>query len=165
MADNSQILPQRVLVWRSLDLRDLVCDVCESLAPHLASQRITIDIDVPFNQQVSADRELLRSGLWNLVKNAIDAMPQGGDLVITSWQDQQGIEIEVADSGPGICRDSQRELFSPHFTTKPGATGLGLTFVQQMAQLHGGNVYVANCPEGGAAFTIRIPRFAVRAAA
>jgi signal transduction histidine kinase len=92
-------------------------------------------------------------------------MPDGGALVITSFEGKQGFELEVADSGPGLNEEEQRRAFEPFYSTKPNGTGLGLAIVYHVAEAHGGTVTVMNCPEGGAAFTIRIPRRTMRAAA
>jgi signal transduction histidine kinase len=153
--------PQR----QSFLVCDLVNEVCESLGPQLEAQRIDLDIDVPPNTLLSADREMIRRALLNLVLNAIDAMPGGGALVITSYENAGGFELEVADSGPGLTEEVQRRAFEPFYSTKPSGTGLGLAIVFHVAEAHGGTVTAMNCPEGGAAFTIKIPRRTVRAAA
>jgi signal transduction histidine kinase len=100
---------------------------------------------------------MLRRGVLNLVLNAIDAMPDGGELAITCCRTATGIDIEVADSGPGIAEDHLERLFEPFFTTKSSGTGLGLAIVERIAAAHCGEINVANCPDGGAAFTLRIP--------
>ena len=140
-------------------------DVCESLGPQLDAQGIAWQIDAPVMMQMFADREMLRRALLNLVLNAVDVMPQGGELLLTAVQGRRGIELEVADSGPGIDRDLRQRVFEPFFTTKSEGTGLGLAIVYRIAEVHGGRVEVANCPEGGAAFTIQIPYRALEAAA
>jgi signal transduction histidine kinase len=71
----------------------------------------------------------------------------------------------VADSGPGIADGIRERIFEPFFTTKSDGTGLGLAIVFQIATAHGGWVEVANCPEGGAALTLVIPRHRREAAA
>jgi signal transduction histidine kinase len=153
--------PQR----QSFLVCDLVNEVCESLAPQLEAQRIDLDIDVPPNTLLSADREMFRRALLNLVLNAIDAMPRGGALVITSYENAGGFELEVADSGPGLSDEAKRRAFEPFYSTKPSGTGLGLAIVYFVAEAHGGTVTAMNCPEGGAAFTIKIPHRVMRAAA
>ena len=75
------------------------------------------------------------------------------------------IELEIADSGPGIVDDAEPRLFEPFFTTKSGGTGLGLAIVERIAAAHGGDVHASNCPQGGAAFTIRLPAHRMEAAA
>ena len=151
--------------WQTFMVGDIVNEVCESLEPQLEAQMIDVDIDVPPNTLLTADRELFRRALVNLVLNAIDAMPEGGSLVITSYDNVRGFELEVADSGPGLSDEAKRRAFEPFYSTKQNGTGLGLAFVQHMAEAHGGTVIAANCPDGGAAFTIKIPRRAMRAAA
>jgi signal transduction histidine kinase len=151
--------------WQSFLVGDLVTEVCQSLEPQLEAQRIDVDIDVPPNTLLSGDREMIRRAVLNLVLNAIDAMPSGGTLVITSYDNQQGFELEVADSGPGLSDEAKRRAFEPFYSTKQNGTGLGLAIVYHVAEAHGGTVTAMNCPEGGAAFTIKIPRRALRAAA
>jgi signal transduction histidine kinase len=151
--------------WQTFMVGDVVSEVCESLEPQLEAQMIDVDIDVPPNTLLTADRELIRRALVNLVLNAIDAMPDGGSLVITSYDNARGFELEVADSGPGLSDEVKRRAFEPFYSTKQNGTGLGLAFVQHVAEAHGGTITAANCPDGGAAFTIKIPRRAMRAAA
>ncbi len=142
---------------RSFDLRDLVDGVCESLAPQLAAPKISTEIDIAQTTQCFADPDMLRRLLLNLILNAIDVMPEGGELVVTGEADAAGMELEVADSGPGVAETVKNKLFDPFFTTKSGGTGLGLSIVHRIAEAHGGSISVANCPEGGAAFTLRVP--------
>ncbi len=151
--------------WQTFLVGDLVNEVCESLEPQLQAQMIDLDIDVPPNTLLSADREMIRRAVLNLVLNAIDAMPDGGSLVITSYDGARGFELEVADSGPGLTEDVKRRAFEPFYSTKQNGTGLGLAIVYHVAEAHGGTVTAMNCPEGGAAFTIKFPRRSMRAAA
>ena len=79
--------------------------------------------------------------------------------MITVCKSAVALEIEIADSGPGVPIPLLDKLFEPFFTTKGGGTGLGLAIVERIAAAHGGRATVANCPEGGAAFTLIIPQF------
>jgi two-component system sensor histidine kinase HydH len=152
--------------WQTFLIGDLVDEVCDSLGPQLEAQRIDLDIDVPPNTLLTADREMVRRALLNLVLNSIDVMPDGGDLVITSYDGARGLELEVADSGPGLSKEDERRVFEPFYTTKSNGTGLGLAIVYHVLEAHGGTVTATNCPEGGAAFTLRFPpRKTMRAAA
>jgi signal transduction histidine kinase len=101
---------------------------------------------------------MLRRAVLNLLLNALDALPAGGELMLTACQTKAGLEIEVADSGPGVPAPIVERLFEPFFTTKGSGTGLGLAIVERIAAAHGGRATVANCPEGGAAFTLIIPQ-------
>ena len=143
---------------RRFPLRKLIDDVCGSLAPQFSAQSIETTTDVPQDLTITADQDMLRRALLNLTLNALDAMPEGGKLVVTSSSTSNGIELEIADSGEGFAQDACQRVFEPFFTTKPGGTGLGLAIVYRIAEVHGGIVTAANCPEGGAAFTIQIPQ-------
>lgn len=151
--------------WRSFLVCSLVEEVCESMAPQLDAQDIAVDIDVPPNTVLTADREMIRRAVLNLVLNAMDVMPNGGELVVTGYDGARQFELEVADSGPGLTAEQKRRLFEPFYTTKDKGTGLGLSVVFHVAESHGGKVTAINCPEGGAAFTLKIPRRAMEAAA
>jgi signal transduction histidine kinase len=141
----------------AVEIPELIHDVVQSLAPQLEAQRIVTHIDTAPGTTALLDHDMLRRAIVNLVLNALDAMPHGGELVLTACRCHEALEIEVADSGPGVDETAMERLFEPFFTTKSAGTGLGLAIVERIAEAHGGEVTVANCPEGGAAFTLRIP--------
>ena len=141
-----------------LHLRQLLAELVQSLEPQLAAQTIPTHLDCPVHLRATVDPEMIRRALLNLLLNALDALPGGGELVITACTTQAGIEIEMADSGPGVPPPLSERLFEPFFTTKGGGTGLGLAIVERIAAAHGGRATVANCPEGGAAFTLILPQ-------
>jgi signal transduction histidine kinase len=146
-------------------LRQLVEEIRSSLAPQLVAQGIDVEISMPDRIEALADREMLRRAVLNLALNAIDAMPDGGRLVFTGYTGADCVELEIADTGPGLSEEVTQRAFEPFFTTKSTGTGLGLAIVDRVAEVHGGEVLINNCPEGGAAFTIRIPRKSLEAAA
>jgi signal transduction histidine kinase len=143
--------------WRTFILGDLLTEIFDGLGPQIEAQGIELSLDVPPHTTVTADREMMRRAVINLVLNAIDAMPRGGDLVVTSFDRRGGFELEIADSGPGLAEEHLPRVFDPFFTTKPTGTGLGLSIVHRIVEAHGGRVTAMNCPEGGAAFTIELP--------
>ena len=143
-------------------VRELLDELLAGLAPQCSAQGIRVAVDAPRTLVVEADREALRRTLLNLVLNAVDAMPAGGDLVLTAVDCRNCVEIEVADSGTGLSDEARRRAFEPFFTTKASGIGLGLAIVQRLMEAHGGGITVCNCPDGGAAFTVRLPRQAAR---
>lgn len=151
--------------WRTFSVRELIDDVCQSIGPQLDAQSISVLADVSPATHISADREMMRRATLNLMLNSLDAMSDGGELVITAYDGPQGFELEIADSGPGLSSEQLERLFDPFYSTKATGTGLGLAIVQRIAESHGGRVTATNCPEGGAAFTIEIPRRAMGVAA
>ncbi len=144
--------------WTVFSMEPFVNEVCEAIQPQLDAQKIEVEVDVSVGQSVLADREMLRRAVLNLLLNAVDAMPEGGALLVTSFEGPRGIELEVADNGPGLSEEQLAHLFDPFYTTKASGTGLGLSIVHRIAEAHGGSVIATNCPDGGAAFTIEIPR-------
>jgi two-component system sensor histidine kinase HydH len=148
-----------------VNVRQIIDKTFASLAPFVWSHGVKLVADVSRDLGVVADRGMLSSAVLNLAQNAIDAMPQGGRLEVTACVGRGGLELEIADSGPGLNDEMLRRAFEPFFTTKPGALGLGLALVRRIAAVHGGDVLAVNCPEGGAAFTLRFPQRALRAAA
>lgn len=144
--------------WQNFAARDLIREVCDALGPQLKAQSIRVDIEVDPIVHVYADRDMLRRAVLNLALNALDAMSRGGELVMTAFEGPKGFVLEVADSGQGLSQNQLGKVFEPFFTTKSNGTGLGLAIVQRIAEAHGGRVTACNCPEGGAAFTIEIPR-------
>ena len=138
-------------------IRDLVDDIHASLAPQVAAQAIEVDTDVPEQLVVRADRDMLRRAALNLTLNALDAMPDGGTLVFRGRCNGNGVDLEIADTGPGLSEETRRRVFEPFFTTKSGGTGLGLAIVYRIVDAHGGEVRADNRRSGGAVFTLCLP--------
>jgi signal transduction histidine kinase len=152
--------------WETFYLRELVEEVCQPLDRRLAERGIQLIIDIPAEQTLWADQDLIRRAVQNLVLNCMDAMPKGGMLVATSSDSSRALELEIADSGASLTGQQQQELFQLKSSLARGGTGWALAIVRRIAELHGGGIQVANCPEGGVAFTLNIPhRVAMEAAA
>src|SRR5450631_111918 len=108
--------------------------------------------------EISADPDLLHRALQNLVLNAIDAMPQGGELMIRTSTLGDHVEISISDTGSGLTQEECGRLFTPYYTTKQHGTGLGLAIVQSVVSDHGGKISVASTKEKGTTFRIELPR-------
>ncbi|MGA9505728.1 MAG: HAMP domain-containing sensor histidine kinase, partial [Terriglobales bacterium] len=121
---------------------------------HLISVRTDLPGSLP---RISADPALLHRALHNLVLNAIDAMPQGGELTIRTAPLGDQIEISVSDTGPGLTEEECGRLFTPYYTTKQHGTGLGLAIVQSVVSDHGGKISVESTQEKGTTFHIELP--------
>jgi signal transduction histidine kinase len=107
--------------------------------------------------EIEADRDLLSRALSNLVKNALEAMPEGGRLSVSTRLAGRALLMEVEDSGTGLSPEEKSRLFTPYYTTKKAGTGLGLTIVQGIVTDHGGRVEVESSPGKGTRFTIVLP--------
>jgi signal transduction histidine kinase len=144
--------------WGTFDLRALVIDICRSLSRQMSSPNVDVVIDIPTRQMITADGDMLRQAVANLVVHAIDTMPDGGSLVVTSSAGPTTVELEIADSGPGLPDEMQHPAADELSRTSAGTIDFGLAVACRIAELHGGKVTAVNCPEGGAAFTLSIPR-------
>jgi signal transduction histidine kinase len=107
----------------------------------------------------------LRQVFDNLLKNAVEAMPDGGRIRIASQEGEGDFTVSIADSGPGISPENLPRMFLPFFTTKKvgSGTGLGLSVCYGIVKMHGGTIQAANNPDGGACFTVRIRHFVAAA--
>jgi two-component system sensor histidine kinase PilS (NtrC family) len=142
------ILDETIMLLKNC--RDCSCDI---------RIRHTIDPDVV----IRGDAQRLRQVFWNLLINACQAMPQGGEIVITArpftraHDDTSWWEIRIADTGWGIAYDDRVKIFNPFFTTKTGGTGLGLAIVYRIIEDHRGTITVDSVPGKGTQFIIRLP--------
>jgi signal transduction histidine kinase len=107
---------------------------------------------------IQADPDLLHRAVQNLTLNALDAMPAGGTLTVTTQAAAAGVRVTVSDTGKGLTKEECERLFTPYYTTKQHGTGLGLAIVQSVVSDHGGRISVESEPENGTTFTIDLPR-------
>ena len=152
--------------WSDFPLRDLVDEVAQSLAPRCKDQAIETVLDVPSNLIVTADRRLIRRAVENLMLGAhrgdAQAAARSGPLPPpdpTPWNSRSPTPGRPCPTKP----DATPSI--PPATPERGASGWELAMVHHIAKIHGGSVTAANCPEGGVAFTLRIPRRAALEAA
>jgi len=106
---------------------------------------------------IAADPELLHRALSNLVLNAMDAMPKGGELTLRTHRDDGKVVIDVCDTGSGLTREECERIFTPYYTSKQHGTGLGLAIVQSVVSDHGGRISVQSEPGKGTTFVIELP--------
>jgi two-component system nitrogen regulation sensor histidine kinase NtrY len=133
-------------------------------APGRARITCTLELDEKI-EPVMADSELLHRAISNLVLNAMDAMPDGGKLILRSRGTDGKVIIEVADTGSGLTREECERIFTPYYTSKQHGTGLGLAIVQSVVSDHGGRISVQSEPGHGTTFTIELLRDSAVAAA
>jgi signal transduction histidine kinase len=104
---------------------------------------------------VPADPRALREALLAFVRNAVEAMPEGGTLTVEVTEaGPEALVLAIQDTGPGIAPELQSRLFEPFFTTKREGIGLGMTVAHQVVEQHGGRVEV--CSQPGAGTTVRV---------
>jgi len=138
------------------DLGELVERVLALYRARAATVKIETSL-APGLPTVPADRDLLARALGNLVANALEAMPDGGTLAVKTRAAEEGVALEVSDTGPGLTEEQRTRLFTPYYTTKKGGTGLGLAIVQGIVSDHGGRIQVQSTPGAGTTFTLVLP--------
>jgi signal transduction histidine kinase len=134
----------------ALSLPAAIHEVIQALGHDLDEKKVRLEITGD-PMTIEADEQLLRQALFNLVFNAIQAVPVGGEVrIVTS---RQGT-LEVRDNGPGVPPERRQEIFKPYFTTRPEGAGLGLAIVQQIVLAHGWEIKCVPNEPNGAIFRI-----------
>jgi signal transduction histidine kinase len=116
--------------------------------------RRTLDPNLP---PVCVDAEQLWEAVLNLIRNALDAMPVGGNLTVSAQKHGAEALISISDNGRGMTEEEVRHLFVPFFTTKSDGTGLGLAYTQRVINEHGGRIDCATARGKGSTFSIQLP--------
>ena len=129
------------------------------LKSEFKNRSITVSVDIPEAvPAVRLDRQQIKQVFFNLIKNALEAMPDGGSLRIAFGIGDAFVDISFIDSGGGIPQEDLGSIFEPYHTTKKKGSGLGLMIVQRIVEEHQGEIEVATKPGQGACFKIRLPR-------
>jgi signal transduction histidine kinase len=147
--------------WQAVDLNETVQQLTRLFqAQFAASDREAIACSINLAADltpIAADPALLHRALSNLVLNAMDAMPEGGALTLTTRQNHDTVTVEISDTGSGLTPQECEWLFTPYYTSKPHGTGLGLAIVQSIISDHGGTITVRSEPGRGTTFVIELP--------
>jgi len=138
-------------VLTELDLKELI----EGCIDMIAHQDIEVAADTQGLPVIMADEVMLRQALVNLMQNAVESMPEGGELRVGCSVDES-LNIFVSDTGHGVPEGMNKKIFLPFFTTKEKGTGLGLPIVHKIAVSHGGTVQLES-GDKGSVFTLRLP--------
>ncbi|HYN03037.1 MAG TPA: ATP-binding protein [Vicinamibacteria bacterium] len=145
------------LAPESVDLDALAGDVA-SRARSLAEARgVRVEVEASGAGIAVVDPAQLRQALDNLVRNAVEATPEGGRVSLSARREAGGHAVEVRDTGRGIEPDHLPRVFDLYFTTKADGTGVGLAVTQQIVTAHGGTIEVDSRPGGGTTMTVRLP--------
>jgi len=147
---------------------DCVGHVLETLEPEIEKRGVVVDLAIDADiQPVSADAEYLSRAIFNIVLNAVQAMPQGGTLGISSEVrnvpgEEKTVLINISDDGFGIPEEHLDQIFNPFFTDKEGGTGLGLAVTNKIIEDQDGSITVRSERGKGTDFTISLPVFHTR---
>lgn len=144
--------------FSSHDLNATVWDTAMLMEGSLAAKGVTIRANLDKNlPPTEHDPSQIRQVVLNLVKNAAEAMGQGGQVAVSTRSKGRMAELEVRDTGPGLTPDQAKLVFNPFYTTKEHGTGLGLPVCYRIARDHGGDIRLDTAPGKGCAFTVTLP--------
>ena len=130
-----------------------------TLKPQFEERRIAIALDIPAAlPNVALDAEQMEQVFFNLLKNALEAMKDGGTVAIALDADDQDVSVTFRDTGLGMSAEQLAHLFEPYRTTKEKGTGLGLMISKRIVTEHGGSISAESAPGNGTAFTVTLPR-------
>ncbi|MCX8188484.1 MAG: PAS domain S-box protein [Nitrososphaeria archaeon] len=141
--------------YLEIDIKKLIEEVLATfIIPENVKIKVSVQKDFP---KLLVDPMMIRRVLSNLISNAVDALPHGGNIYLETKIEGEQIVISVEDTGVGISEENLRKLFKPFFTTKDKGTGLGLAICKRFIELHGGQIFVESKPGVGTKFTIKLP--------
>lgn len=112
----------------------------------------------PYLPPIRADESQVWQAVLNVIRNAVEAMPNGGTLTLQTFRSDAGNVVQITDTGHGMTPEQRQKLFKPFFTTKTGGTGLGLPLTQQIITEHGGRIECESVAGKGTTFTIHLPQ-------
>lgn len=144
---------------RPTDINDVVAEVAEFVRPEL--DRANIQLLEQYAQGLpscTADTRLLKQAILNIILNAQQAMPDGGDIIMRTSSAGRHVAIEIIDTGHGIPENLRDKVFGPFFSTKKDGSGLGLVVTKRIVDQHGGEISFVSEPGKGTDFVIRVPR-------
>ncbi len=138
-----------------VDLSSLLQEVCAFIQvdPNFPTG-VSVHLEKPASLYLLLDSELFRAALLNLIYNALQAMPQGGDLIIQLHENKGRVSLSITDTGVGIGPENLEKLFTPYFTTKEKGTGLGLCETYKIVEAHFGTIEVHSHIGKGTTFII-----------
>ncbi len=140
------------------DLKEIVEEMVDFHGPSVQQKNIEMKSFVPANlPQVNLDRDLFKQAILNLILNAMQAMPDGGQLSIQAERRDGEVSLSFIDTGAGIASELQAKIFRPFFSTRPGGSGLGLPTTRKIVEAHAGRIDVQSEPGHGTKFTIVLP--------
>ena len=142
---------------RALTVSALLKKVTDLLRTDADHRGLSLELDCPSELVALGDEGQLAQVFMNLCLNALDASPPNGKIHVRAEAGPHEVLVHVDDEGSGIALDARERIFEPFFTTKPTGSGLGLPITNAIITQHGGSITVAQSPERGARFTVKLP--------
>jgi signal transduction histidine kinase len=143
---------------KEFDAAEVLAASLDAIRAQCASQNITLSSSTPSGPwKMQGDAARLRQSFDNLLRNAMEAQPNGGSIGVVALANGNQLCIDISDAGPGIPAERRNELFQFGKTTKPGGSGIGLPLSQLIAEAHGGSLVYQENNGSGAMFRLKLP--------
>jgi len=140
------------------DIHDILENILDSIKAKIRAQKIEVIKGYsPQPPQINVDAEQIERALSNVMLNAVDAMPDGGVMTVTTKLEEDSLVVTIQDTGEGIPEEDIIRIFDPFFSTKPSGVGLGLATTYGIVVGHGGTIDVESKENEGAFFVISLP--------
>jgi signal transduction histidine kinase len=141
-----------------IQIHELLSETIRFMKTEIEDRGILVQASWPETlPRIEGDAAQLRQAFYNLIRNAVQAMPEGGLLRVVCEEKEEFVEIAFADTGHGIAPENLVRIMEPYFTTKPGGTGLGMLIVERIIRNHGGQFTIESEVDKGTVFTLRLP--------
>jgi signal transduction histidine kinase len=142
----------------TVQIQDVLNEIVDLARPQAAATNISVDmVQEAEGVEVRIDRDLFKQAMLNVVVNAIEAMPEGGQLRFHALATEDSAEIRISDTGVGIPDELREKIFRLYFTTRKEGSGIGLAMTFRIVQLHDGTIDFTSEPGKGTTFFIRLP--------
>ena len=148
----------RLPAFTEVNLSALAIKCIAMLSAQAQTKNVQLDCHADQDYLIKADSEQMTQVLMNLLINAIQMLPNHGKVEVGITALQDTIQLTISDNGPGIPAGSQAQIFEPFFTQRAGGVGLGLAVVRQIVHAHQGEISYSPSQQGGAQFTITLPK-------
>lgn len=155
-SDLWQFTARRDIHPQGLNVSDMVAEAWEAVVQRCSPETCCIEFDIPPTHQVRGDRAMLRRAILNLLQNAVECLPDGGRVLVTSVMRAGAWELEVADSHSTL-NDGPLSWMSAWWAKDACGSRSRLAVVEHIAEQHEGEVFAVNCPDGGVAWTLALP--------
>jgi len=142
-----------------LDIKDVIIDTLTFMQIEIETKGISVECKWPdIMPKIYGDISQLKQAFFNVLRNAVQAMPQGGEILVNAFYDDDYVILEFSDTGDGISADKLNRMFDPFKSFKKGGTGLGMMIIERVLRVHGAEMSVDTKEGEGTAIVIKFPR-------
>ena len=146
-----------------LDIKEVIIESLSFMRYEIENRKVEVKCSWPeIVPKIYGDEAQLKQAFYNILRNSLQAMPEGGRIVISCVYDENHVEISFGDNGSGIKKEDMKRIFEPYYTTKSKGSGLGLMIIERIIREHGAELNIRSKESEGTIITARFPRHGKR---